>query len=198
MNYFKDIPITKDVVILASGKSLEKIDKSLLEKLADKYFVIAINFVNIIQPHMRIWSDHNVTDWLDEQEKDCIWVTRPLAFHPKNTYTILEEIDYWFDHKKERFDTNWKWTLYWLLQLLRKYFPDKKIHIFGMDCHNAVRKKYRDGKVIEEKHVDNNCQEMPGAFKAIKNTKKNFFNGVYNMNLTSAVMCLEYKDIKEL
>ena len=198
MNHFKDCPIDKDIVILASGKPLEDVPIEVLNNIADKYFVIAANFTNVIQPHMRISSDKNVTDYYDDKEKDCIWVTRSLAFHPKNTYNILDEIDYWYDDRKEGFETNWKWTLYWLLQLLRKYHQQKSIYIFGMDCHNTERKRYRDGKLISEHHRDNNCKDMPSAFKARKSNEPDFFYGVYNMNPDSAVKCLEFKDYNEL
>ena len=198
MNHFKDCPIDKDIVILASGESIDDILKPDLNRIAKKHFVIAINFQDIIQPHARIWSDKNVTDWVETKDKDCIWITQPTAFHPKNSQKTLGDVDYWFDRREEKFRTDYKWTLFWLLELIHKYFPKKKAYIFGMDCHNNVRKKYRGGEVISEKHIDNNCQEMPEAFRTMKNIRPKFLKNIYNMNLSSKVTSIQYENIKEL
>ena len=198
MKHFKECPIEKDVVILASGESLKEVPKEDLQAIADKYFVIALNFVDVIQPHMRIWSDTNVTDWLDERDKDCIYVSRKKAFHPPNTHDLLESVDYWFDDIEEGYDNNYKWTLYWLLELLRTYHSDKNIFIFGMDCKNNLRHRYVNGSLTVAPSVMNNSKKMPEAFRARKNNDRMFFAKVYNLNPESNVRCLKFKNYKEL
>jgi hypothetical protein len=198
MKHFKDCPIDKDIVILASGESLDDVLIPRLNEIAKKYFVIAINSQSIIQPHARIWSDENVTRWLETTNKDCIWITQHTAFHPKNQYDTLKKVDYWYDRRKENLNKNYRWTLWWLLELIHRHFEDKKVYIFGMDCHNTIRKRFVGNEMITEKHVDNNCIEMPEAFRTMKNIKPEFIKNLYNMNLTSKVTSIKYENIEKL
>jgi GTPase Era involved in 16S rRNA processing len=198
MNQFRDLPIDRDVFIIASGESRNDITKFQYELLKEKYFVIALNFVDNIVPHARMWSDPNVTDYMDDLEKNCIYISRPSAFHTRNTMDLFKEVDYWFNDKEEKFNTNYKWTLFWLIQLLKKYFSDKKVYIIGMDCSDNISTRFIDGELKKEPWKRNNCEEMPVAFQTEINNDPKYFDNIYNCSFFSAVKCLKYADVQEL
>jgi hypothetical protein len=208
MNDFSKLPIDKDIVIVCSGESRNDVSKEDYDKLCAKYFTIALNFVDNIQPHARIWSDPGVSEYLSDREKDSIYITRERAINTHTTKDLAQNIDYWFNPKKENFPNEFytaagnvsscKWTLYWLLQLLKKYFPKKNIYIIGMDCLDNKSYMNEGGKVEHKKNQNNNCMSMPEAFDIRKAKDPHFFDNVYNCNFFSAVRCMQYKDLEDL
>jgi hypothetical protein len=207
MNHFKELPIDRDIIIICSGDSRNDITPERYKELKEKYFIIGINFVDNVIPHARIWSDTNVSDYIDDIEKNCLYISRHRAFHTKNTKDLFTHIDYWFNDKEENFDTTFyddgqakvaKWTLYWLLQLLKKYFPKRAIHIIGMDCNDNVSTRFDKGELKTEPWDKNNCEKMPAAFEEKKKKTPDFFDNVYNLNFFSKVLCMEFKNVEEL
>ena len=199
MTHFKYAPIDKDVSIFASGDSLKEIPIEKLEQIKQKTFVISLNSVNGIVPHMRIWADDWWSDYFEKQPKESLYVTRPLAF--KNTKEYDIEIDYWFDNRREGFKDG-NWTIYWLLQLLRKHFPDKKVYIFGMDCKKGDdrSKRYKNGQLEEVRwsRQKNHLKELPWALERHNNDHPEFLKNVYNCNPQSEVKCIEFMDFHRI
>ena len=202
MIHFKQAPIDRDVLIIASGSSKDEISYLNYERLKEKYYIISINFVNNIIPNMRVWSDVRVSRYWDNyyknHHKDCCFVTRPTAF--TEPLDIKKRIDYWFNDDEENFRDG-KWTLFWLIQLLREYFPEKKVYINGMDCINDLQLKIDTKHQLTEKSSPSQKRHVIGlvnALNSLRNDKPEYLEGVYNLSANSEVKSIPFMDVFEL
>lgn len=144
MNYlpsqfnFATLKVDKPVVsIFASGFSAYSLAPEEYSKLQDLTYTVGTNgFVKKWLPRLHVWSDPSMTammdEWLAANGKKCLFCTKPEAFVSAHERPrVYNEIDYWFQEKSDKLDGNF--TFYWVLQLFRKYFPDKRILVFGLD-----------------------------------------------------------------
>lgn len=133
---FKDIAIEQDfIAVFGSGKSINEISPEEVEEIKQHSFLITMNYAPIkVKGHLNMWSDKKVTAFLDdhyrENEKDMLFLARDKSMR-SNRVALYHKVDFWFNERQERIMGNY--TIVWLLQLLEKYFPKKKVLIFGMD-----------------------------------------------------------------
>ena len=146
-------PIDTDTItVFASGNSIEDLSAEDIQYIKDRSFLITVNYAPIkIVGHMNIHSDKRVTEFLhkhfQEHKKQMLVLTRERAFNPRGA---LEKefkecyVDYWFNEQKEKIKGNY--TIVWLLQLLEKYYSNKKVLIFGLDMTytDASKAKWYD------------------------------------------------------
>ena len=154
--YFSELLIEEPFIsVFASGNSITELSQSDIKVIKEGSFLITVNYAPVkITGHMNMWSDIHVTNWLNElykvKEKDNLFLTRERAIKNINI-PIYDKVDYWFNDKKENLKGNY--TIVWLLQLLQKYFPDKKVLIFGLDMESvsADRAKWYDDHIDFDK-----------------------------------------------
>ena len=201
----KDLPIGDKIIsIFASGESIRDLTDSDLDRLNRETFSIGINLFDLFVPTVRVWCDESLTRYWQEHYKnqglDCLLLTREQAFHPQKDYPIRDKVEYWFDHRKESLrDGNW--TFWYIIQLLKRYFPKNKILLFGVDCWSNRSVKIDEDLhtyVVytndQQKHVD----KLIKAFEAMKNDHPWWFENLYNCNLNSNLKCVELIKYEEV
>jgi len=139
MKYLNELTISQPcITVFCSGNSINDISEEDIEYIKSKSFLITVNYAPVkITGHMNIHSDKKVSDFLQKHfsengGKQGLLLTREKAFTQQNQ-TFKNDIDYWFDERREGLIGNY--TVVWLLELLEKYFSDKKCFIFGLDMN---------------------------------------------------------------
>ncbi len=164
-------------------------------------FVVTLNYAPIrLRGHLNLWSDRRVSQFLEQyyasRPKDCLFLVQEnrtsRAFRPK--------VDFWFDRKKENLQGNY--TIVWALQLLRKYFPEKKILLFGVDLYasDTEQAKWYDrftdydrkkrGTQYQLHQKLNQCGEQIALYVPPQN--------IYNCNPRSHLQHFEKKNWREV
>ncbi len=142
--YFQDMPIKESVIsVFGSGNSINNMPSSEVEQIKQHSFMITMNYAPIkLVGHVNMWSDKKVSTWLNDfyakRDKNNIFLARERAFRNSNL-PLYGKVDYWFDEKREKLGGNY--TIVWLLQLLEKYFPQKKVLVFGLDMQVIDNKR---------------------------------------------------------
>jgi len=197
--HFSNAPIHSKVSIFASGDSINEIPPEDLQTIKNKTFVIALNLVDVMVPHMRFWSDPKLTDnWFESANKDCLWCARTLAYNDESKeYRTKDMVDFWFDNRSEGLggDRGRKDSLFWLMELLYRNFKDKDVFIFGMDCKKGDnRSKIAiNGKqfVKENEGQRKNIEFMESDLRRYHNTHKGFLDRFFNCSPESSIQCIE-------
>ena len=143
------------IALFGSGNSILDIPDEEFEAIKAHTFVITLNYAPVrLKGHLNIWSDRKVSDYLEnyysKQPKDCQF----LARKGRTSNEFKKKIDYWFDPKDEKL--NGHFTIIWALQLLRKYFPEKKILLFGVDMYLIVIQMDMPNGMITLQNLTNN------------------------------------------
>lgn len=194
-NNICDFNLKNNIAIFASGLSILKFSFKKIHKIKKEATTIFLNYAPCYftknEMDYFFWSDKKVSRWLDHYKikKECSWITRKLSFVNKEPKNIYDKVDYLFDS-----NLRGNYTIIYLLQLLQKNFPNKKILLFGIDMYyNGENVKWYD-KIIKEKYNDwdrkgkkvssfnKKLEQCADQFKYIKN--KNIFNCNMNSNLT--------------
>ncbi len=204
--YFGDLCIDDaHISIFGSGNSINDISEKEIMEIKNKSFLITLNYAPVkISGHMNMWSDKHVSDWMNNyyrnKEKTTLFLARERSMRNEKL-PLFHLVDYWFNEKSERLKGNY--TIVWLLQLLEKYFPDKKVLLFGLDMNgisNDRAKWYDDhldfdklhrGKTFKIQHKLNQCARQLDNY--IRQKDK-----FINCNLNSHYNGFERKHWKEL
>lgn len=189
------------IAIFGSGNSVHDISEEAFNSIKAHSFTISLNYAPIrLNAHLNMWSDRKVSDFLElhytYNRKDCLF----LAQENRTSPAFKPQIDYWFSCREENLQGNY--TIVWALQLVKKYFPDKKILLFGLDLYVGEKgdlkwyDRYTDfdlrkrGTNYRGTDKLNQCAEQLIHFVPKKN--------VFNCNLNSKLDHFEKKQWKEL
>lgn len=142
------------ISVFCSGHSLENLTEDDVKLIKEKTFLITMNYAPLkYTGDMLVWTDKDVSQWLNDdiygyrkREKDQLFLTKGSALHDRDVPYIKEKIDFLFDPAK----FEGRFTVVWLFQILQRYFPDKKVYIFGMDMNvNGISQKDQRGMHFE-------------------------------------------------
>jgi 2-polyprenyl-3-methyl-5-hydroxy-6-metoxy-1,4-benzoquinol methylase len=189
------------IALFGSGSSVHDISESDLACIKAHAFTITLNYAPIhLNGHLNMWSDRKVSDFLEnhysQAPKECLLLAQEGRVNGK----LNEKVDFWFNRSKENLKGNY--TLVWALQLLKRYFPNKPILLFGVDMyctHEKEAKWYdryidydrkRKGQHVRLTHTLRQC-----ALQLQQHIPK---TGVYNCNLSSQLDHFEKKDWRSL
>jgi hypothetical protein len=209
-----NIPIDKDFVsIFASGFSAYSLADREYQILKEKTFMIGTNgFIKKWIPALHVWSDEGMTNMMDEwvknNDKKCLFMTRPDAFlKHREKHRVYNMVDFWFC--RNHYELDGSFTFFWVLQLIVKFFPSKKILVFGLDGHvppeiqigkpknKLVTHGYDllDTRFIKKRESDwiKNIDAFMDALEKMDSHDKDFFKNVFNCNLDS-----KFKTIKKI
>ena len=193
---FELLNVNKNIISLfASGTSVLDLSDSDLGLLKEKTYVIGTNFCFYkFIPHLLVWGDKRVSNQIWEHHKEtgpiCEYASREQAFNKRVKSPLQPLVKYWINPDHYKLKGNY--TIFWLLQLLRRYFPNKKILLFGLDFYAPegsenvkwidsicdVDKKQRNTKsYIKPKGVLNNFHNQLCSWATSSpNTSKNIIN----------------------
>lgn len=133
---FKDIVIEHDYIsVFGSGTSINNMSDDEIDAIRSNSFMITMNYAPIkLTGHLNMWSDKKVTAFLqdhyEKSPKNCLFLARDKSM-VTNKISLFKKVDYWFNERQEKIKGNY--TIVWLLQMLERHFPQKKVLIFGMD-----------------------------------------------------------------
>lgn len=189
------------IALFGSGSSVHNISAETFALIKANAFVITLNYAPIrLHGHMNMWSDRKVSDFLaahySEHPKDCLFLVRTQ----RSAAGLKNKVDYWFDQRKEGLRGNY--TIVWALQLLQKYFPEKKILLFGVDMSTLGEKeaKWYDRYTAFDRNkrgVRYNAQlKLEQCARQIEQYCRP--TGVFNCNLQSRLAYFPKKDWREL
>lgn len=203
MRYFNEIDFRKDdISIFCSGRSTFDLTLKDIIFLKKRTYTIALNLMyNFIQTDMVFWSDRGITDKINNEKRpSSILVSGKHSFIPKIPYHF--ESDFFFDLEVEndRYDGNW--TLWYLLQLLHKYYHEKRIFIFGMDCSYGDDKSMTldENRKIKIKSLDNqrlHLRNFPDILVTAYNNNNNYFEKMYNCSPISTINVIQKINFKD-
>jgi len=133
MKPFYNLPINRNIVsIFATGESSRKLTVPEYNDILQRTYTIGINKFDSCRVDARIWYDAAFTSYAirnrQDMISDCDIITRIKAYNK-----LLGPDVYLFEQTDETSKSNV--TMIILIKLLKKYFPDKKILLFGVDCH---------------------------------------------------------------
>lgn len=181
--HFKDIKIDRPVVsIFANGESVKDISYTGLRMIRSKSFTIGINDFHHINVHARFWYDLGMTLWF-LNHKDYldhhVLITRKKAIDD----TKFRRPYYVFDETKDGIQENWSASI--IIQLILKYFPGKKILLFGYDCKPSSGRGFN--KVSGEKEFTTEEKYTADLERFKVHMQKMDFQNVWNCNLDSEI-----------
>ena len=189
------------IALFGSGNSIHHITDEDFERIKAHAFVITLNYAPLrLKGHLNMWSDRQVSEFFENhyasQPKDCLFLAQEGRVGEK----LKGKVDYWFNRQKENLHGNY--TIVWALQLLKKYFPDKKILLFGVDLYadgNNQAKWYDQFTDYDKSRRGVNYQaeqklQQCGSEIAQFVRKEN----VYNCNPDSRLQHFEKKDWRDL
>ena len=190
----KELQINQNFIsIFASGNSLLDISLEEFQLFKKKSFVITTNFGPLrFNGDMNCWSDKATSIFLDEHykthQKDCLFLSREAAFSPG--LQIRQQVDFWFDNRKENLAGNY--TAGWLLQLIRKNFPNKTILLFGWDFYvkDTPNDKWYDAYTDYDRQKRGKSFNQPQKLLSFMQQLKGFninIENIYNCNLNSGL-----------
>ena len=213
--HISELTINQDVVsIIASGNSVDELLISgQINYIKERSFTITINYAPLtIRGHMNVHCDKKVSEFLynnifsKEEKNGLILLSRERAFDSRLSEhnKFLREIDFMFSESKDALRGNY--TIVWMMQLLEKYFNNKKVLVFGLDMYpstdNNISKWYdkytsfdreQRGPKYPVQQKLNNCAKQIDDF--VKN-KKMFINCNPNSGYNGFVKTTDWK--KEL
>lgn len=127
------------IALFGSGNSVKELSAESFAFIKSQAFVITLNYAPIhLKGHMNMWSDLRVSQFLEDYYKDR---PKDLLFSAPGSRVrrnYRDQIDYLYSPNGERLKGNY--TIVWVLQLLKKYFPEKIILLFGVDMYNEDAK----------------------------------------------------------
>ena len=136
------------ISVFGSGNSINDLTEREIEEIKSYSFLITMNYAPIkVKAHLNMWSDKRVTDWMNQhyqdREKDMLFLARDRAFRRDNG-PVQGMVDFWFNENRDRLQG--RYTMVWLMQLLEKHFPDKRVMVFGLDMKTIsnTRAKWYD------------------------------------------------------
>lgn len=204
------IQIHKDIVsIFASGHSVLNLSEADLAAIHDKSFTIFINYAlcKFKQKHIDclFWNDRKVSNWMysdmkADTNKKCLWLAREEAFTRKEPINIYNKVDFLWERKKENLKGNY--SIVWILQLIKKYYPNKKILIFGLDGVQVQKDnakwydKITKFDLQKRGHSHDPNKKIKESYKQIETHINN--NNIYNCNLESKFKYFELKNWKDI
>jgi hypothetical protein len=169
-------------------------------------------------PDVLVFSDHKTRDFNYEyvlKGTSCKFLSRPDAFEDKLDHPMLKKVDYWFNHIE--YKLRGMFTAFWAIQLIKRFFPDKIILLFGFDFYvpetvpivkGEPKCKCYDFKTdYDIKHQER--QRNPGYYlkqldifendirRCVKEVE-GFTNNIWNCNLNSHTTLFKRKHYKDL
>jgi len=198
---FRDVHIRKDdISIFCSGDSTFSLTLKDITYLKSKTYTIALNLMRkYIATDMAFWSDRRVTGYYDKNRPGCVTVAAAHSFNPGMKYGL--KVDFTYELSEEKL-ADGKYTLWYLLQMLHKYMPEKRVFIFGMDCKGDDARSMKvdeEGEVIV-KNIDDqrvHLKDLPSVLKTMQNNNPSFFNKMYNCSKDSLVYAIKKVDFRE-
>jgi len=126
------------ISIFASGFSINEITPEEYDDIKKNTFVIGTNyFFQKFTPHMLAWSDIIISNLLHETydtKPEFLLMSRPEAYERGNEHiTEKLKVDFWYTNDHYRLIGNF--TFFSILQLIKRFFPEKQILMFGLDFH---------------------------------------------------------------
>ena len=120
------------VAVIASGESSNWLTEEEKDALRTHTTIIALNFRNVVTPHIRYWRDINVSRWMAKQPKPWpILISRHFAFG--NKHLILPEVKDLYD-ATIKIESNYDlvYTAYHIINLLKESYKGKVL-LIGYD-----------------------------------------------------------------
>jgi hypothetical protein len=187
-NKLSELEIEQSYIsVFGSGHSIGSIAEEEIEKIKQHSFLITMNYAPVnITGHMNMWSDKHVSVWMDEwqrnKKKNMLFFAREKGLLGKQI-AIKDSVDYLFDEKKEKLQGNY--TIVWLCQMLERYFPDKKVLVFGLDMKgiSSKRAKWYDDHITFDRlkrghgfKIDKKLQQCAMQLDRHVKNKEQFIN----------------------
>jgi SAM-dependent methyltransferase len=206
MRDFSKVEIDKPAIsIFGSGDSIHDLRADDIGIIKGETYTIFTNLIDIFTPHMRVWVDSPVTRYFDNNPPDIeTLVCAKNAFEKGKRYNdIHKKVHYQFDRSDKMFDDG-SFTFYYIFQLIKHYFPDKPVLLFGMDC--LVNKMYEvtpDNKVVcvedskkQARHLgmcpsNQNIENLPNCMRRYCGRYPDVVKNVYNCSPISTVECFQ-------
>lgn len=145
------------ISIFASGFSVDKITPEDYNEIKRKTFVIGTNYFFLkFLPHMLFWSDIRITKLIHDTfpiTPGFLLMTRSDAY--ERGEEVVEEklkVDYWFN--KLYYNLEGNFTFFFVLQLMKKFFPDRPILTFGLDFYIPPEEKEKNILKYYDKMTD--------------------------------------------
>jgi len=200
---FSQCRIEQDTVALfGSGNSIHDLDEAERAHLLKKCFVITVNYAPVrLASHLNMASDRRVAEFLAvhyrDRPKDRLFLFP--ALHRRHAIAGL--IDFWFDRKSDGLQGNF--TVVSALQLLQKYFPEKRVLLFGLDFYveNATEAKWYDRHTdFDRRRRRPHSPRVQTCLDACARQLEQFCrrDNVYNCNLRSRLDYFEKRTWQEL
>ena len=85
-----------------------------------------------------MWGDvklsRAIKEFYKDKQKDCLFISRKEAYKSGSDSLDYDMgVDFWFSRAYYKLEGNL--TVFWALQLVKKFFPDKIIFLFGFDFY---------------------------------------------------------------
>jgi hypothetical protein len=150
MKHISELKIEQDnISVFCSGESIMDITLGQMKSITNNTFSISLNYAfKLFATHMIMWYDKRVSDTIRDYAKgQSIWVTNIEALG-NGTIGI---VDYYYDKSEGNY------TAVILFQLLQRYFPDKKVYVFGLDMTGGKwygEEKDMDWNFDQQKELD--------------------------------------------
>jgi len=180
-----NLVIDKSIIsLMATGSSIHGLSANKKKSIQKYTFTIGINDFDLFKPDARIWWDINILKHFLKNRKyidNTILITRQAAIEKGLQAYIYAENE-----------VETTMTFYIALQLCRKYFPDKIILLYGLDCYNekfGARNYNAAGNIckMEGEHYGGFLNTLKNKLESRYIDDKKFFDGVWNCNALSAV-----------
>lgn len=193
---FSEVKIDKPAIsIFGSGDSIKDLRADDIGIIKGETHVIFTNLIDIFTPHMRVWSDTDVTDYFDENipKLETLVCSEKAIKKGKKYNCIHRRVNYTFDRRSKIF-IGGSFTFFYILQLVKHYFPEKPVLLFGMDCktnkmtrvnpetmeievvedtkkqeRHLGLKEFYDGSETLPSKINEYCQKNPEKVKNIYN-----------------------------
>jgi hypothetical protein len=206
----------KYVSLFASGLSINELSQEDFKQIKDKSYMIGTNyFLLYYTPHLLFFSDPKTLDFnteiISKNGKQCLILTHKDAFELDMHSPFKMKVDYWFNRHHYKLYSNY--TAIWALQLLKRFFPDKEILLFGFDFYvpetaygkdKILRVKCYDYKTdydLKDRDTDRalrNLERFEKDLIDLKDNDESFINNVWNCNLKSRTLVFKRKDWREI
>ncbi len=200
---FSQCRIEPDTIALfGSGNSIHDLDEAERAHLLKRCFVITLNYAPVRLPsHLNIWSDRRVADFLAAHYRDRPKDRLLLFQAPHRFHAIAGLVDFWFDPRSERLPGNF--TVVWALQLLQRYFPEKRVLLFGLDFNadTVTEAKWYDRYTdFDRRRRVPDLPRLQAKLHACARQLEQFCrrDNVYNCNPRSRLDCFEKRAWQEL
>jgi len=197
------------VSVFASGLSIDDISEDDYKFLYDNTYCIGTNYFFLKYcPHILMWTDITITKYIIENvpEKQFMLMSRKEAFKKGKENLELElGVDHWFG--RDYYNLYGNFTAFWAIQLVKKFYPDKVILLFGFDFY------FEDDKVLKyyDRYTDTDSRNRNNASykghtmdkfrkwmeKWCADDARHVIN-IFNCNPKSTLECFPKKDFREV